>query len=144
MGRASLMAVRSPATFIGYTSGAGNYILIDEHGVQFESRNVEFDEGVPHRTLDVGERLWMEDDAPVDLVPSNCAQSIAANSVPSTSSSVPDEKVSMPASRSHSPDPEPGTAPPPDPPRRSGRNTTTTTRAAESREYVQRKMLLER
>ncbi|KAJ7029071.1 hypothetical protein C8F04DRAFT_912534, partial [Mycena alexandri] len=36
-----------PATFIGYGTGAGNYILIDEHGAQFESRNVEFDEGIP-------------------------------------------------------------------------------------------------
>jgi hypothetical protein len=59
------------ATLIGYASDAGNYILIDDHGVQFESRNVEFDEGVPHRTLDVGERLWEMDDASVDM---HCVQ----------------------------------------------------------------------
>lgn len=36
----------NPATFIGYVSVAGNYILIGKNGVQLENHNVEFDEGV--------------------------------------------------------------------------------------------------
>jgi hypothetical protein len=131
-----------PATFIGYGTGAGNYILIDEHGKQFESRNVEFDEGAPTRTLDEGDRFWIPDDAPVDTVPSNSAQSAAPeapgdksgqNSEPASGV---DGNTSASSSRSDSPVHTP--APAPDPPRRSGRTTTTTTRAAESRESAAR------
>ncbi|KAF7372247.1 Gag-Pol polyprotein [Mycena venus] len=140
-GKSKIESRSIPATLIGYASGAGNYILIDKHGVQFESRNVEFDEGVPHRTVDVGERLWMQDDAPLDMVPSNSTQSDAPDTpgvnseLPSSSSSAVDKDTSTPISHSNSPDPEPAPTPPP---RRSGRTTTTTTKAVESREYAER------
>jgi hypothetical protein len=133
-----------PATFIGYGTGAGNYILIDEHGSQFESRNVEFDEGVPHRTLDAGDRLWMvEGEAPVGAVPSNSTQSDA----PGTPGDTSDHEASDPVylgdasnSRSNSPEvPEPiAPAPAPPPLRRSSRTTTTTARADESSKYATR------
>jgi hypothetical protein len=92
--------------------------------------------------VDVGERLWMQADAPLDPVPSNSTQSDAPDTpsvnseLPLSSSSAVDEDTSthIYISRSNSPDPEPA----PTPPRRSGRTTTTTTKATESREYAER------
>jgi hypothetical protein len=142
-GKSKINGRSIPATLIGYASGASNYILIDENGVQFESRNVEFDEGMPHRTLDVGERLWMEEDTLVDSVPPNSAQ---GNVPDAPGINPPDESIQSPAldeidstptSHTHSPDPKPAPAPPPEL-RRSSRNIITTTRAAESLDSVQR------
>ncbi len=42
------------ATLIGYGVGAGNYVLVDDRGVQFVSRNVEFDEGYRREGGDEG------------------------------------------------------------------------------------------
>jgi hypothetical protein len=142
-GGSKLQSRTIPATFIGYGTGAGNYVLIDEHGKQFESCNVEFDEGAPNRTLDEGERFWTNNDAPVDPVPSNSAQS-AAPEAPGDKSvrnldlpSGGGGNVSVPSSRSSSPAPDP--APPaPLPPCRSARNIIIPTRAAESLESTAR------
>ncbi|KAF7353204.1 Gag-Pol polyprotein [Mycena sanguinolenta] len=121
-----------PATFIGYGTGAGNYLLIDENGHQFESRNVEFDEGTPNRTLDEGGES-IAPEAPGDK--SN--QSFESAS---------DVDGDVPDSRPNSPPPaltpEPVHAPPvepaPAPPRRSTRHAAPSTRGIESVESTAR------
>lgn len=125
-----------PATFIGYGTGAGNYILIDEHGAQFESRNVEFDEGIPHRAVDVGEKRTAVDDAPVDTVPSNSAQSNA----PEAPGDKSDVESSSTNSRPNSPPALPPVPAPAPPIRRSTRTPATTegSRAADGREFAAR------
>jgi hypothetical protein len=123
-----------PAMFIGYGTGAGNYILIDEHRKQFESRNIEFDEGKAHRTLDVGENGPDIDEAPVDPVPSNSAQS---NTPEAPGDKFDVQPSSTANTRPNSPLPDPAPAPAPAPVLcHSTRTHVTTDRAAESCEFA--------
>ncbi len=70
-----------PATLIGYVVGAGNYVLMDERGVQFVSQNVEFNE-MRRRGRD-GEEVFGEgvSDASQTLVHPDAFNSAPPNSV---------------------------------------------------------------
>ncbi len=93
-GKSKLDDCGIPATLIGYRVGAGNYVLMDNCGVQFISRNVKFDE-TRRRGRD-GEGVFGEGVSDTSQMP---VHTDAFNSAPSHSVVAPGGEVKLDSSQ---------------------------------------------